>query len=73
MSIINRRNALLGWATWQAAKRMAEQKARSAVPSGESGGRPIKRLIVGALAVGGAVAAFLFFWRREDEEMELPE
>ena len=72
MSIVNRRNAVLGWATWQAAKRLAAHKARSAVPTGESKGRPIKRLIVGALAAGAAVAAFIFL-RREDEEIELPE
>lgn len=71
MSVINRRNAVLGWATWQAAKRLAEHKARSAVPAGKSG-RPIKRLIVAALAAGAAIAAFIYL-RRDDQETELPE
>jgi hypothetical protein len=69
VSIINRRNAVLGWATWQAAKRLAEHKARSAVPGGESG-RPIKRLVVGALAAGAAVVAFIFLRREETATRE---
>jgi hypothetical protein len=61
VGIVNRRNAVLGWLTWQAGKRVAARKARSAVPGVESG-RPNKGLIVSALA---AVAAVLFFWRRK--------
>jgi hypothetical protein len=60
MSIVNRRNAVLGWLTWQVGKRFAARKARSAVP-GVDEGRPNKGLIVSALAAIGAV---LFFWRR---------
>ena len=30
MSIVNRRNAMLGWATWTAAKQVAAHKARAA-------------------------------------------
>ena len=33
MGIVNRRNAMLGWAVWQAGKYAAKQKARTAVPS----------------------------------------
>jgi hypothetical protein len=32
MSIINRRNAILGWGVWMALKAYAGQKARAAVP-----------------------------------------
>ena len=64
MGIVNRRNAVLGWLTWQAGKRFAARKARSAVPGVEDG-RPNKGLIVSALA---AVAAVLFFWRRKGPE-----
>jgi hypothetical protein len=61
MSIVNRRNALLGWLTWRAWKRRGAQKARSAVP-GVDEGKPNKGLIVSLLAAAGAV---LFFWRRK--------
>jgi hypothetical protein len=64
MSIVNRRNAVLGWLTWQAGKRFAAHKARSAVP-GVDEGRPNKGLILSALAAIGAV---LFFWRRRGPE-----
>jgi hypothetical protein len=61
MSIVNRRNALLGWLTWKAGKRVAARKARSAVPGVEER-KPNKGLIVSLLATAGAV---LFFWRRK--------
>ena len=61
MSIVNRRNAMLGWLTWTAGKRIAKRKARTAVP-GVDDGRPNKGLIVSLLAAAGAV---LFFWRRK--------
>ena len=32
MSIVNRRNAVLGWLTWLTAKRVLKQKAKAAVP-----------------------------------------
>ena len=68
MSIINRRNAVLGWATWQIGKAAAKQKAKQSVKPGNR--RPGKGAIVGALAVvGGAV----WFWRRprgDDDESE---
>lgn len=60
MGIVNRRNAVLGWFTWQAGKRFARRKARAAVPNVEEG-KPNKGLIVSTLAATGAV---LFFWRR---------
>ena len=62
MSIVNRRNAVIGWATWTVGKRVVRRKAKSAVPAVE-GGRPNKPavgLLAGAAAVGGA----LLFWRR---------
>ncbi|MBA3384522.1 MAG: hypothetical protein H0T20_07705 [Actinobacteria bacterium] len=61
MSIVNRRNAMLGWLTWQAGKRIAARKARSAIPSVEEG-KPNKGLILSLLAAAGAV---LFLWRRK--------
>jgi hypothetical protein len=66
VTIFNRRNALLGWLTWTATKKYAEQKARSA--AGVEGRRSKRGLVLGAVAAAGAV---LFFWRRKGDE-ELP-
>jgi hypothetical protein len=33
MGIVNRRNAVFGWAVWEAVKYAARQKARMAVPT----------------------------------------
>jgi hypothetical protein len=62
MSMINRRNAVLGWAVWQVGKRAAQKKARDAVP-----GRPghSRRPAMGAIATGLAAAGgALWFWRK---------
>jgi hypothetical protein len=64
VGVFNKRNAMLGWMTWQMGKRVAAKKARSAVPGVEEG-RPNKGLIVSALAAVGAV---VFFWRRRSDE-----
>jgi hypothetical protein len=59
MGIVNRRNALLGWAVVKLGKRAAKKKAKDVVPTRETGTRSA------ALAAG--VAAFfgvLAFWRR---------
>ena len=71
MSIVNRRNAILGWLTWQTGKRIAARKARSALPSVEEG-RPNKGLILSLLAAAGAA---VFFWQRKggDEGSQDPE
>jgi hypothetical protein len=60
MSIINRRNAVLGWAVWLTAKKTASMKARRA-----SGGGPNVPLVAATFAgVAGAVGA-LAFWRKQ--------
>jgi hypothetical protein len=66
MSILNRRNAMLGWLTWLTAKRVLKKKAKDAVPGTVEGTkRPNKGAIVSALAaVGGA----LWFWRRKSDD-----
>ena len=61
MGIVNRRNAVLGWAVWKIGKRTAKRKAKGAAPSIE-GGRPNKSLI--AAGAAGAVGA-LTFWRKK--------
>ncbi len=62
MSIINRRNAVLGWGVWQVSKRTAKMKARRVKPSSGEGSRQKKSLI--AVSVAGAVGA-LTFWRKK--------
>jgi hypothetical protein len=60
MSIVNKRNAVLGWVTWKVGKRVAKRKARQAVPSVEEG-RPNKPAIA---AAGAAALASVLFWRK---------
>ncbi len=70
MSIVNRRNAVLGWTVWQVMKGMAKRKAKSAVPTAEAPKRRrTKAALVGALAAAGAV---VFFWRRNGSADDLP-
>jgi hypothetical protein len=70
MSIVNRRNAILGWTVWTISKTAAKRKAKQAVTPEEGNGIPGKRVaVVSGLAAttGGAV----WFWRRrrgDDEE-----
>lgn len=60
MGVMNKRNALIGWAVWTTTKRMAKQKAKSTVNSDDSH-LPNKRAVAaGIAAVGGA----LWFLRR---------
>ena len=66
MTIFNRRNAMLGWATWTVSKKYAERKAKSAAAAKR--GRSKKALVFGALAAAGA---FVLFWRHKGDD-ELP-
>jgi hypothetical protein len=60
MSIVNRRNAVLGWGIWQVTKRAAKAKAKGSPLPVESG-RKTKSLVAATFAgLVGAVA----FWRR---------
>lgn len=60
MGVVNRRNALLGWAVWTATKRVAKQKAKSTVRSDDSHLPKKSAVAAGIAAVGGA----LWFLRR---------
>ena len=56
MTIVNRRNAVVGWAVLKLGKR----KAKKAAPSGGSAAK------AGAAAGGlAALTGVLFFWRRK--------
>ena len=66
MSIMNRRNAALGWLTWLTAKRVLKRKVREAVPGTVEGSkRPNKGAIMAGLAAIGGV---IWFWRRKGDD-----
>jgi hypothetical protein len=57
VGVMNRRNAVMGWAVWKVAKRVGRKKAREVTPSVE-GGKPNKSLI--AVVVAAVAGAFAF-------------
>lgn len=59
MGVVNRRNALFGWAVWNVSKRAAKYKAKQSVSTDT--GRSKKGLVAGLAALGGGA---LVFWRR---------
>lgn len=62
MSVINRRNAVMGWLAWGVGKRVLKKKAKGAVPSVDTETkRPNKSAI--ALLIASA-AGVLTFWRK---------
>jgi hypothetical protein len=66
MSVINKRNAVVGWAAWTVAKRAAKRKAYRAIPSTNGAGNGRKLVAVVPLAVA-AVGGALVFWRRQHD------
>jgi hypothetical protein len=58
MGIVNRRNAVLGWATWQVGKAAAKSKAKQSLKP-EDSRRPGKGMVVGTLAAAGGALWFL--------------
>jgi LPXTG-motif cell wall-anchored protein len=68
MGVINKRNAVLGWAVWNMSKSVAKRRAKSAAPGRADGTmRPNKGAIAAGLAtLGGA----LWFWRRRQGDSD---
>ncbi len=64
VGVMNRRNAVMGWAVWKVAKRVGRKKAREVTPSVE-GGKPNKSLI--AVVVAAVAGAFAFLRGRRSE------
>ena len=65
MSILNKRNAVLGWGVWKVGKVAAKRKAKQAVrPSDKRKGG--KAILPAIAAAGGA----LWFWRRRRSESQ---
>jgi hypothetical protein len=67
MSIVNRRNAMIGWVTWKGAKWLAKDKARKAVPAVQDR-RPNKAAI--GLAGAAALTGSLLFWKARKRSSE---
>jgi hypothetical protein len=59
MTILNKRNAILGWSVWQVGKATAKRKAKQSLKTEDK--RPGKGAIAGGIAALGGV---LWFWRR---------
>jgi hypothetical protein len=66
MSILNRRNALLGWGVWKVGKVAAKRKAMQAVQPKQKKGRGKGAILPALAAAGGAV----WFWRRRRSDGE---
>ena len=65
MSIINRRNAVLGWGVWKIGKAFGKKKAKQAVPgTGDHAG--LNKSAIATLGAG--IAAALFFWRKKSDD-----
>jgi len=67
MSIVNKRNAVLGWLTWTVGKRVAKKKARAAKPAIE-GGKPNKPAVGAVAGVAALVGAVLLRKKRKHED-----
>jgi len=57
MGIVNKRNAVVGWAVLKLGKRAAKKKAQGAAPAARTGGA-----VAGVLAALGGI---LLFWRKK--------
>ncbi|HZO62835.1 MAG TPA: hypothetical protein VFB35_07625 [Gaiellaceae bacterium] len=73
MSIVNRRNAVLGWLTWTVGKRVLARKAKSVMPksvlpSSEPVATGGKGRTVKAVAVLAAVAGAVAFWKAKHRD-----
>ena len=64
MGVLNKRNAVLGWAVWNASKIAAKRKAKTVATDGSR--RPTKAVAAGLAALGGAV----WFWRRRQGDSD---
>ena len=68
MSIVNRRNAVIGWATWTTVKRVAAMKAKRAAPARESKAPKGKKKAVKVVAVVVAAGGALAFWKAKHRD-----
>jgi ABC-type Co2+ transport system permease subunit len=65
VAIVNRRNAVVGWAVWKVAKQVGKRKARDVVPgTGDHAGLNKSAIASILAATGGAV----LFWRKKSAD-----
>jgi hypothetical protein len=67
MSIVNRRNAIMGWAVWTVGKQVMKRKAKAAASVVDDGSPRRNRVALGLGAAAAATATTLFFWRRRGD------
>ena len=67
MGFINRRNAVVSWATWLVTKRVLKNKAKDAVPSIDTETKKPNKSAI-ALMVAGTVGALTFWKKRSGDE-----
>jgi len=77
MKILTRRNAMLGWGTWKAAKGIAKyHKAKSSVPNTPSAAKKKKskrrKLVAGTLAAIGSIALLKRMRKHKHETGDMP-
>jgi len=69
MAMVNRRNAVLGWAVWKIASNVAKKKAKRAVPArGDHKSGWLKRGAVVGLGFAAATGAAVVFWRKKNDD-----
>ena len=70
MGILNRRNAMIGWMVWQAARRLGKRRAKRALPGRRSAPAARSKSLLG-LAFAAAGAGGAWFWRRRARRPEM--
>ena len=68
MSILNRRNAVLGWAVWKVASNVAKSKAKHAVKHEDAKPGLVKRLAIVGVGFAAVTGAALVFWRKKSDD-----
>ena len=68
MAMLNRRNALLGWAVWKIASNVAKSKAKRAVKPDRSKPGLVKRAAIVGVGFAAASGAALVFWRKKSDD-----
>ena len=69
MAMLNRRNAVLGWAVWKITSNVAKSKAKRAVPKRDAGkGGWVKRGAVVGVGFAAATGAAVVFWRKKSDD-----
>jgi TPP-dependent pyruvate/acetoin dehydrogenase alpha subunit len=68
MSIVNRRNAVLGWAVWKVASSVAQSKAKRAVKHDDGKHGLVKRAAIVGVGFAAATGAALVFWRKKSDD-----